>query len=137
MEITIETIVQADLDTAWSAWTTPEDITQWNFALEEWCCPKAEIDLRVGGDFNYRMEAKDGSFGFDFFGTFTAIDKNNRIEYILGDNRKVKILFSENEKGIHVVETFEIEDVNSAEQQRQGWQNILNNFKKHVERKHR
>lgn len=134
MEISVEITVNAPLVQVWSAWITPADITQWNFASDDWHCPEAQIDLRVGGKFSYRMEAKDDSMGFDFEGTFTSIHAPHRLEYALGDDRKVAISFSETEQGIRVVETFDAEDVFSAEQQKQGWQSILNNFKKHVER---
>ena len=133
MEISIETIVNSPIEQVWSAWVTPDDIKKWNFASDDWLCPDAKIDLRVGGAFNYRMEAKDGSMGFDFEGTFTSINVPQSIEYKLGDDRNVRITFSETEQGIRVVETFESEDELSAEQQKQGWQSILNNFKKHVE----
>lgn len=135
MEISIDTTVSAALEEVWSAWVTPGDIKKWNFASDDWCCPDARLDLKVGGRFNYRMEAKDGSIGFNFEGTFTSIDINKNIEYVLGDNRKVKVSFYETENGIKVVETFETEDENSAELQRQGWQSILNNYKRHVETK--
>lgn len=133
MEITVETTVDAPLAKVWSAWTTPGDIMHWNFAIDSWCCPRAEIDLNTGGKFNYRMEARDGSMGFDFVGIFTKINEGERIEFSLGDERQVKVEFLPSPKGIRVVETFEAEDKNAAEQQRQGWQSILNNFKKHVE----
>lgn len=135
MKIVIETEVQAPLATVWDAWVTPKDITNWNFAIDEWCCPSAEVNLEVGGNFNYRMEAKDGSLGFDFEGTFTKIESNESIHFELGDNRVVTVEFIETINGVKVVETFEAEDENSAEQQKQGWQSILNNFKRHVERK--
>jgi len=135
MEISIETEVAAPLIEVWKAWITPEDITHWNFAIEEWCCPSADIDLRVGGTFNYRMEAKDGSFGFDFVGEFTQVSPFKSIHYKLGDDRAVKVEFMESAGGTRVVETFDAENENSAEQQRQGWQGILINFKKHVEKK--
>lgn len=135
MKIVIETEVQAPLATVWDAWVTPKDITNWNFAIDEWCCPSAEVNLEVGGNFNYRMEAKDGSMGFDFEGTFTKIESNESIHFELGDNRVVTVEFIETINGAKVVETFEAEDENSAEQQKQGWQSILNNFKKHVESK--
>lgn len=134
MEIAIETTVSAPVEKAWEAWTTPESITQWNFASEDWRCPRAELSLTPGGKFNYRMEAKDGSVGFDFEGEFTAIDSNREIEYSLGDDRKVNVKFISVHEGTRVVETFEAEDAFSAEQQRQGWQSILDNFKKHVDR---
>ncbi len=135
MKISIETEVNAPLSTVWDAWVTPEDITRWNFAIDEWCCPRAELDLEAGGSFNYRMEAKDGSAGFDFSGKFAEINPYKSIHYQLGDDRKVEVKFMETPNGVKVIETFEAEDENSAEQQRQGWLSILNNFKKHVESK--
>ncbi|MDO6822132.1 SRPBCC family protein [Marinobacter sp. 1_MG-2023] len=135
MKIVIETEVQAPLATVWDAWVTPKDITKWNFALDEWCCPRAEVNLEAGGNFNYRMEAKDGSVGFDFEGIFTKIESNESIYFELGDNRVVTVEFIETVNGVKVLETFDAEDENSAEQQKQGWQSILNNFKKHVESK--
>ena len=135
MKIIIETEVQASLAAVWDAWVTPKDIKNWNFAIDEWCCPRAEVNLEVGGDFSYRMEAKDGSMGFDFEGTFTRIEPNESIHFELGDNRVVNVEFIETVNGVKVIETFEAEDKNSEEQQKQGWQSILNNFKKHVEGK--
>ena len=135
MEILIETKINAPLRTVWDAWVTPSDIICWNFAIDEWCCPRAELNLEVGGSFNYRMEAKDGSAGFDFEGIYTEIIPYKSIHYTLGDERLVKVQFNETENGVKVVEIFEAEDENSAEQQRMGWLSILNNFKKHVERK--
>jgi uncharacterized protein YndB with AHSA1/START domain len=135
MEIAIETTVHAPLDQVWSAWITPDDIKQWNSASDDWHCPAAEMDLRVGGTFTYRMEARDSSMGFDFQGTFTSIRELQTIEYALDDDRKVRINFSETEQGTRVVETFDADDEFAAEQQRQGWQSILNKFKKHVEGK--
>ena len=135
MKISIETEVKSTPAAVWDAWVTPEDITNWNFAIDEWCCPKAQINLEVGGKFNYRMEAKDGSMGFDFEGTFTKVTPNESIHFKLEDNRVVTVEFMETANGIRVIETFEAEDENSAEQQKQGWQSILNNFKKHVESK--
>ena len=135
MKITIETEVQAPLATVWEAWVTPEDITSWNFPIDEWCCPRAEIDLQVGGKFNYRMEAKDGSVGFDFEGSFTKVEPRDSIHLVLEDDRVVTVEFIEKANGVRVVETFCAENENSPEQQRQGWQSILNNFKKHVESK--
>jgi uncharacterized protein YndB with AHSA1/START domain len=134
MTIRIETTVEAPVQTAWHAWTSPDMITRWNFASDDWACPRAEIDLRPGGSFNYRMEAKDGSMGFDFAGQFTVVDAPRRIEYALGDDRKVIVEFSAVAGGTRVVESFEAEDAFSAEQQKQGWQAILDNFKKLVDR---
>lgn len=135
MKISIETEVRASPAAVWDAWVTPEDITNWNFATDEWCCPNAEIDLEVGGKFNYRMEAKDGSMGFDFEGEFTEVAPLKEIRYKLEDNREVVVDFIETQNGIKVVETFDAEDENAAEQQKQGWLGILTNFKKHVESK--
>ncbi|MDU0112370.1 SRPBCC family protein [Psychrosphaera aquimarina] len=133
MKISIETLVNASLENVWSAWVTPNDIVQWNFASDDWICPKANIELVVGGKFNYRMEAKDGSFGFDFEGRFTSIIFHEQIEYVLDDDRKVLVTFTQTNEGVKLVETFEAESENSGEQQKQGWLSILNNFKQHVE----
>lgn len=133
MKITIETKVNAPIRMVWEAWTTPDNITKWNFASPEWCCPKAEIDLKPGGKFSYRMEAKDGSMGFDFSGEFTAVEEFSLIKFRMDDNREVEVRFTENAEAVNVTETFEAEDENSAEQQKQGWHSILNNFKAHVE----
>jgi uncharacterized protein YndB with AHSA1/START domain len=135
MKISIQTDVKATPEIVWDAWISPEDITNWNFAIDEWCCPNAVINLEVGGKFNYRMEAKDGSMGFDFEGEFTEINPLKTIRYKLEDDREVNVEFIETENGVKVIETFDAEDENSAEQQKQGWQSILNNFKKHVESK--
>ena len=135
MKITVETEINGPLAVVWDAWVTPADIVKWNYAIDEWCCPKAEISLVDGGKFNYRMEAKDGSMGFDFEGVFTKVMPKTSIHYELGDNRLVTVDFIETTNGIRVVQTFEAEDENSAEQQKQGWQSILNNFKKHAEGK--
>lgn len=133
MKISIQTKVNAPIEKVWSAWINPSDIQNWNFASEDWLCPKAQNNFAVGERFNYRMEAKDGSMGFDFEGTYTSITEYQFIEYKLDDDRKVKISFEKTGDEILVVETFEAEDENSAEMQKQGWQCILNNFKKHVE----
>lgn len=137
MKITVETTVNAPLDAVWNAWTTPADITRWNAASEDWHCPTATIDLRVGGHFSYRMEAKDGSMGFDFEGTFTRVVAHEVIEFSLGDERSVAVEFVAGGQGVSVRETFEAESELSGEQQRQGWQAILTNFARHVEAKHK
>ncbi|MEL6359867.1 MAG: SRPBCC family protein [Pseudomonadota bacterium] len=134
MKVTVEIVVAASVSRVWEAWTSPEDIMSWNFAIDEWCCPAAKVDLKAGGKFNYRMEAKDGSMGFDYRGEFTKISPFNEIQFKLDDGRSVTVEFNELEDGVRVIETFEVEDQNSAEQQRQGWQGILGNFKKHIER---
>lgn len=135
MKMSVETNVEALLSRVWEAWVTPKDITNWNFANEDWCCPKAEIGLDIGGKFNYRMEAKDGSMGFDFDGEFTSIQPHKLINHKIADGREIKVEFSKTGNVVKVIETFEVEDENSAEQQRQGWLCILTNFKKHVEGK--
>lgn len=131
--ITIQTIVNASIDKVWKFWTEPSHITQWNFASDDWECPNAENDLRVGGKFKARMSAKDESSEFDFEGVYTSVVHNKLIEYSLGDERKVKVEFSTVTNGTKVIETFDMEEENSEELQRNGWQAILNNFKKHVE----
>ncbi|MBJ2136134.1 SRPBCC family protein [Paraglaciecola chathamensis] len=133
MKISIEVDVKAPLEKVWETWVRPEHIINWNFASDDWCCPTAEIDLKVGGKFSYRMEAKDGSMGFDFEGTFIKVSPHESIHFKLEDDRIVKVEFSEMNGKVKVVEIFEAEDENSAEQQKQGWQSILNNFKKHAE----
>jgi uncharacterized protein YndB with AHSA1/START domain len=133
MKITIEIEVNASLSKVWNAWVTPYDITYWNFASDDWCCPAAQIDLQIGQKFNYRMEAKDGSMGFDFEGEFTQIALHHLIIYKLADEREVSVEFVQTDDGVKVIESFEPEDENSAELQRQGWFSILTNFKKHVE----
>jgi uncharacterized protein YndB with AHSA1/START domain len=134
MQISLSTNIKAQIERVWAAWTTPEDITQWNFASSEWCCPRAELDLSPGGAFVYRMEAKDGSMGFDFEGTFTEVEPMKLIKFKLGDDREVSVSFSKSDGGTVIVEeTFEAEDEHSAEQQRQGWQAILENFRVHAE----
>jgi uncharacterized protein YndB with AHSA1/START domain len=135
MTISIETIINSSIESVWSSWITPEDIVNWNFASDDWSCPRAKLEFKEGGKFNYRMEAKDGSMDFDFEGTFNLIKEFERIEYSLEDNRKVSISFSDTGNGIKIVETFDAEDELSGEQQKQGWQSILDNFKKHVESK--
>lgn len=132
MKITVETIVKAPVDKVWSAYTTPDDIKQWNTASDDWHTTKATVDLRVGGEFSSRMEAKDGSFGFDFAGTYTKVVPNELIEYSFGD-RVGTVEFLAGANGVMVRVTFDAESEFPVEQQRQGWQAILNNFAKHVE----
>ena len=132
MKITVETIVKAPIAKVWNAYTTPNDIKQWNTASEDWHTTKSTVDLRVGGAFTSRMEAKDGSFGFDFAGTYTKISPNSFIEYSFGD-RTGAIEFIAGASDVKVRVTFDAESENPEEQQRQGWQAILNNFAKHVE----
>lgn len=131
--ISVETEVQASLNEVWDAWTNPESIVQWNFANDEWCCPSAVNDLKAGGEFVYRMEAKDGSMGFDFTGTYDRIEDGRLITYKMADGRKVEINFAQQGNAVKLTEAFEAEGTNSDEQQRAGWQAILENFKKFVE----
>lgn len=133
MTLTIHTTVNSTIDKVWSAWTTPADINQWNAATDDWHNPQSRNDLRVGGTFSYRMEAKDGSAGFDFTGTYTRVEPRKVIEYVMDDNRKVSVTFTPVEGGIRVTEAFETEDQHSAEMQKQGWQNILDRFATYVE----
>lgn len=131
MKITIETTVAAPVEEVWRAWTTPEDIKQWNAASDDWHTTASIVDLRVGGAFSSRMEAKDGSFGFDFAGTYTKVDPHRLIEMDLG-GRTVVVEFVPKGESVVVRETFDAEEAHSAEQQRQGWQAILNRFVRHV-----
>jgi uncharacterized protein YndB with AHSA1/START domain len=134
-KITVQTSVHADLNTVWDLWTKPEHITQWNFASDEWCCPIAENDLRPNGKFRSRMEAKDGSMGFDFEGIYSQVVEQQLISYGLADGRQVDIEFEQDGDTVVVTETFDPEEINITELQRAGWQAILDNFKKYVESK--
>jgi uncharacterized protein YndB with AHSA1/START domain len=132
--ITIETTVQAPLEKVWEFWTTPHHIMQWNNASDDWYTPRAENDLKVGGQFLYRMQASSGMTGFDFVGTYDEVEINKLIAYTMGDGRKAKITFSQaSETATKIVETFEAEGTNSIDLQRTGWQAILDNFKKYTE----
>lgn len=131
--ITIETIVNAPMEKAWEAWTKPEHITQWSFASDDWHTPWAKNDLRAGGSFSSRMEAKDGSMGFEFGGIYDVVTTNEYIEYTMGDGRKVKINFIADGATTKIVQSFDAEQQNSVEMQRGGWQAILDNFKKYTE----
>jgi len=131
MKIAVETVIQAPVSKVWSAYTTPENIMQWNTASDDWHTTKSTVDLREGGAFFSRMEAKDGSFGFDFAGTYTKVVPNELIEYAFGD-RTGTVEFVTGPVGVTVRVTFDAESEHPVEQQRQGWQAILNNFAKHV-----
>ena len=136
MKITVETTIPAPIELIWQAWTTPGDIKQWNAASNDWHTTQASVDLRVGGAFSSRMEAKDGSMGFDFAGTYTQVVQHQLIESTFGD-RALQVEFLAVPGGITVRETFDAEQTFSEEQQRTGWQSILNNFARHVLNKHR
>jgi len=133
IEIIVEVEVLADVKRVWEILTEPKHIINWNFASDDWFCPKAEINLTIGEKFNYRMEAKDGSFGFDFWGTFTEIEISKKLFSVLGDGRKLEIILEEKNGITTIIEKFETEDENSVELQREGWQAILNNLKKYAE----
>ena len=132
MKITVETPIAAPIGKVWRAYTTPEDIKQWNAASDDWHTTAATVDLRVGGVFSSRMEAKDGSMGFDFAGTYTKIVENKLIEYSFGD-RNAQVEFSDTPQGVTVRVSFDAESEFPVEQQQQGRQAILNNFKRYVE----
>ncbi len=132
MKVTVETIVQAPVTTVWRAYTSPEDIRQWNAASDDWHTTQSSVDLRVGGAFRSRMEAKDGSFGFDFAGTYTRVVPNELLEFSFGD-RMCLVDFVAGASGVSVRVTFDVESENPVDMQRQGWQAILNNFARHVE----
>ena len=133
MKITVEKLVNAPVEAVWRAWTTPDDIKQWNAASDDWHTTKASVDLRVGGAFSSRMEAKDGSMGFDFAGTYTKVVKHQLIECSFGD-RVLLVEFAAGTNCVTVRETFDAESTHSVEQQREGWQAILDNFARYVER---
>ncbi len=136
MKIQVEATVAAPIDAVWRAYTTPQDIGQWNAASDDWHTTAATVDLRVGGAFSSRMEARDGSMGFDFAGTYTRIAEHELIEYAFGD-RTARVEFAQNANGVRVLITFDAESSHAEKQQRDGWQAILNNFKRHVEAKTR
>lgn len=133
MLITVTVSIDAPIEKVWNCWTNPEHIIKWNFASDDWHCPWAKNDIQAGGKFVWRMESKDGSFGFDFSGKYTKVKQNELIEEILGDDRTVRISFSENGNKTEITEVFEAENQNPVEMQRFGWQAILNNLKKYVE----
>ena len=133
MKVTVETVVAAPMEVVWSAWTEPEHITKWCAASVDWHAPRAENDLQIGGRFTTRMEARDGSAGFDFGGVYTALEEHSKIEYMMDDGRTVQIHFETTGEGIEIIETFDTENKNSAEMQRAGWQSILNRFKEYAE----
>lgn len=134
MQITVEVTVDAPIQKVWDAYVTPEEIVQWNAASDDWHTTASTVDLRPGGKFSSRMEAKDGSFGFDFEGEYTNIVTHELIEYAFGD-RTAEIRFAEANDGVKVTVEFAAEEENSVEDQKGGWQAILNNFKRHVEAK--
>ena len=137
MKITIEKFVNSDINTVWNTWNNPEDIKQWNAASDDWHTTESRVDLREGGEFSARMEAKDGSMGFDFGGTYTRVVPQELIEFKLADERTVRVEFAVQDDGTYITETFDAENENDPELQRQGWQSILDAFARHVEGKGR
>jgi uncharacterized protein YndB with AHSA1/START domain len=135
MKITVETTVNAPVSKVWQTWNNPADIKQWNTAQDDWHTTRSSVDLREGGTFIARMEAKDGSAGFDFEGIYTRVVPQKLIEYRMSDGREVKVEFAERNGAVVVKETFDAETENPPELQRQGWQAILDNFARHVESK--
>lgn len=133
--IIVMTEINAPLEKVWESWTNPQDIVKWNFASDDWHCPKAKNDLKVGGQFISTMAAKDGSFSFDFVGTYNKIEPMSHIDYTIEDGRKVSIVFRQEGNKVIVTESFEAESLNSREMQYQGWKAIMANFKKHTEAK--
>ena len=132
-KITVQSTVHAPVAKVWEYWTEPKHITQWNNASDDWHTPVAENDLKVGGKFLTRMEAKDGSFGFDFGGIYDEVKVNEVISYTMGDGRKVAVTFKGQGNETEVIETFDAETTNPIEMQQAGWQAILDNFKKYAE----
>ncbi len=131
--ITVETIIAASIEKVWEFWTMPEHIVKWNNATEDWYTPYAENDLKEGGKFKYTMASKDGTMSFDLEGVYTQVMPLSAIKFTLADGRKVNVTFENKEKGVLITEKFEAETENSKELQQQGWQAILDNFKKYTE----
>ena len=131
--VTIESTVNAPVEKVWNYWTAPEHITQWNTAIDTWHSPRAENELRVGGKFMARMEAKDGSMGFDFGGVYDEVKTNDTIRFTMSDGRKVHVQFTPQGNATKIVESFDAESQNPVDFQKAGWQSILDNFKKYVE----
>ncbi|MFV8371056.1 SRPBCC family protein [Flavobacterium sp. LB2P74] len=131
--ITVQDTINASIEKVWELWTAPEHVMKWNNASDDWHTPFAENDLKVGGKFKYTMASKDGTMGFDFEGIYTNVVNPSLIEYEVVDGRKVKIIFESQKNGVVLIEKFDPETENSEEMQKNGWQAILDNFKKYVE----
>ncbi|MBP2000003.1 uncharacterized protein YndB with AHSA1/START domain [Paenibacillus shirakamiensis] len=132
-KVTVQAVIQAPVEKVWAYWTEPDHIMKWNQPSEDWHAPRAENDLRVGGKFLTRMEAKDGSMGFDFGGIYDVVNQNEAIGYTIEDGRRVVIHFERQENETKVVQTFDAESVHPIEFQQAGWQAILDNFKTYTE----
>ncbi|ROQ29676.1 SRPBCC family protein [Gallaecimonas pentaromativorans] len=137
MQLQVQTLVKSDLASVWQCWITPEHIVHWNAASDDWHTTRSTQDVRLGGRFLSRMEAKDGSMGFDFEGTFTKVVEHQCLEYVMDNGRCVTVLFEPVAGGIKVTETFDAEDEHPPEMQQQGWQAILDNFAHYVEHQRR
>lgn len=133
MNITVSVIVNCSINKVWEFFSEPQHITKWNQAADNWHCPASENDLKLGGKFKHTMPAKDNSFSFDLEGVYTRVDLYKQIDYVLADDRKVSLVFKEENNQTTITETFETENENSAERQQQGWQAILNNSKNYTE----
>jgi len=133
IKISIEALIDAGRAKAWECWTLPEHITKWNFAADDWHCPRAMNDLRPGGKMNFRMEAKDGSFGFDFEATYDEVSDQRLIAYTMTDGRQATTRFEDKDGGTRVSIVFDAENENPVDLQKTGWQAILDNFKKYTE----
>lgn len=134
-KVTVEATIHAPIEKVWEAWNAPEQIVQWNTASPDWHSPRAQVDLREGGTFNIRMEAKDGSMGFDFGGVYNTVSIHKLIEYTMGDGRQVSVHFISEGGDTHVSETFDAENEHPVEFQKAGWQSIMDSFKRYVENK--
>ena len=132
-KVIIQANVSANIKKVWEYYTQPAHITKWNFATDDWMCPDASNDMRIGGKYIARMEAKDGSFGFDFEAVYNEISDGEKFTYVMPDNREVNVIFNQNGDAIEVTVKFDAETENPIELQREGWQSILNNFKKYTE----
>lgn len=132
-KITVNATINAPIEKVWKAWTDTQDIVKWNTPSPDWHTPRAENDVTPGGKFLYRMEAKDGNMGFDFGGVYDMVDTNKRIEYTIGDGRKVENIFTQDGNSIHVETIFDAETVNPVDFQKAGWQAIMDSFKNYVE----
>jgi uncharacterized protein YndB with AHSA1/START domain len=131
--ITVKTTINASLEKVWDFWTKPEHVINWNFASDDWHCPKAENNLKIGEKFCYTMAAKNGEMSFDFEGEYTEIETHKLIKYKLEDDRRIIIQFEQNQDLVTIIESFDPENENSLELQQNGWQAILDNFKKYIE----
>jgi uncharacterized protein YndB with AHSA1/START domain len=135
MKITVETVINASLEEVWTTWNTPEDIMQWNAASDDWHTTISRVDLRPGGRFYARMEARNGTVGFDFEGVYSSVIDKQLIEYAMSDGRTVSVRFADVDGGVKVTETFDADKEYSPEMQQQGWQSILDKFKTYIEGK--